>query len=40
VDTNRVTILADDGSVEPLPLMSKIEVAQRIIDRISERLAG
>ena len=36
VDTNRVTFVAADGE-EPLPLMSKAEVAERIVDRI-ERL--
>ena len=33
VDTNRVTFVAADGE-EPLPLMSKAEVAERIVDRI------
>jgi len=31
VDTNRVTLIAADGTVTPLPLMSKDEVAKRII---------
>jgi len=34
VDTNRVTLLARDGSEEALPLLSKDEVAGRIWDRI------
>jgi phosphopantothenoylcysteine decarboxylase/phosphopantothenate--cysteine ligase len=34
VDTNRVTILDADGGVEELPLLSKYEVAQRILDRL------
>jgi phosphopantothenoylcysteine decarboxylase/phosphopantothenate--cysteine ligase len=34
VDTNRVTLLAGDGSVETLPLMTKAEVAERILDRV------
>jgi phosphopantothenoylcysteine decarboxylase/phosphopantothenate--cysteine ligase len=34
VDTNRVTLLAGDGSVEVLPLMTKAEVADRILDRV------
>jgi phosphopantothenoylcysteine decarboxylase/phosphopantothenate--cysteine ligase len=34
VDTNRVTLLAGDGSVEVLPLMTKAEVAERILDRV------
>jgi len=36
-DTNRVTLLGADGSIEELPLMSKIEVAEAIFDTI-ERL--
>ena len=32
-DTNVVTILSRDGTVEPLPLMSKGEVADRILDK-------
>ena len=31
-DTNRVTFLAPDGSIEELPLMSKADVAERIVD--------
>ena len=38
VETNRVTILAADGSMEELPLLPKDEVAERILDRVSERL--
>ncbi len=37
VDTNRVTLLAADGSIEELPLMSKIEVAETIFDRLLKR---
>lgn len=37
-DTNRVTIIGDDGSTEALPLMSKREVADAILDRIEARL--
>lgn len=37
-DTNRVTLLAADGSVEPLPLMSKAETADAILDRIEALL--
>ena len=33
-DTNRVTILDRSGSVEELPLLSKREVADRILDRV------
>jgi phosphopantothenoylcysteine decarboxylase/phosphopantothenate--cysteine ligase len=40
VDTNRVTLLARDGTVIPLPLMSKGEVADRLLDWIEKaRLA-
>jgi phosphopantothenoylcysteine decarboxylase/phosphopantothenate--cysteine ligase len=34
VDTNRVTLLMADGSVEELPLMSKTEVAGAILDKV------
>ncbi|HEX3428928.1 MAG TPA: bifunctional phosphopantothenoylcysteine decarboxylase/phosphopantothenate--cysteine ligase CoaBC [Candidatus Limnocylindrales bacterium] len=37
-DTNRVTILAADGSREALPLLSKREVAERILDRVAAAL--
>jgi len=40
VDTNRVTLLADDGSVETLPLMSKAEVAEQVVARVAARLVG
>jgi phosphopantothenoylcysteine decarboxylase/phosphopantothenate--cysteine ligase len=33
-DTNRVTILASDGGRDELPLLSKREVAERILDRV------
>jgi phosphopantothenoylcysteine decarboxylase / phosphopantothenate---cysteine ligase len=35
VDTNRVTILDYKGGIEELPLMTKYEVAQRILDRVA-----
>jgi phosphopantothenoylcysteine decarboxylase / phosphopantothenate---cysteine ligase len=38
VDTNRVTIIDKAGRVEELPLMSKREVAERILDRVGELL--
>jgi phosphopantothenoylcysteine decarboxylase / phosphopantothenate---cysteine ligase len=38
-DTNRVTIVSRDGEVEALPLMSKAEVADAILDRV-ERLSS
>jgi phosphopantothenoylcysteine decarboxylase/phosphopantothenate--cysteine ligase len=34
VDTNRVTLIYADGAVEDLPLMSKIEVAQVILEKL------
>jgi phosphopantothenoylcysteine decarboxylase/phosphopantothenate--cysteine ligase len=34
VDTNRVTIVASDGTEESLPLMSKRDVAEAILDRV------
>ena len=36
VDTNRVTIISRGGKAESLPLMSKREVADRILDRVME----
>ena len=38
-DTNRVTFIARDGASEPLPLLTKHEVAERLLDRI-EALLG
>jgi phosphopantothenoylcysteine decarboxylase/phosphopantothenate--cysteine ligase len=38
VDTNRITILYKDGQQEELPLMSKREVAEIILDRVEEML--
>jgi len=35
VDTNRVTVLAADGQVEALPLMTKFEVAEQILRRVA-----
>ena len=40
VDTNRVTILGKDGSEEALPLRSKVEVADEILDRVEKVLRG
>jgi phosphopantothenoylcysteine decarboxylase/phosphopantothenate--cysteine ligase len=39
VDTNRVTILAPGADPEELPLMSKHELAEEILDRVGKRLA-
>ena len=36
-DTNIVTIMGRDGEREELPMMDKLEVADRILDRIKER---
>ncbi len=38
VETNRVVLLAPDGSSESLPLMTKFEVAERIIERVATLL--
>ena len=37
-DTNRVTILTADGSSEALPMLSKRDVADRLLDRVARRL--
>ncbi len=38
VETNRVTLLFADGRSEALPLMSKSEVAETIIERVAALL--
>jgi phosphopantothenoylcysteine decarboxylase/phosphopantothenate--cysteine ligase len=38
VDTNRVVILGKDGVKEELPLLSKAEVAQRVLEKVVELL--
>lgn len=38
VDTNRVTFLTADGEPEALPLLSKNEVAEQLLDRVEARL--
>ena len=40
VDTNRVTMLARDGTRTDLPLLPKSEVADAILDRVVELLDG
>jgi len=40
VDTNKVTLISRDGKIESLPLMSKREVADRILDRVVGMLDG
>jgi len=39
-ETNRVTLLDRDGGAETLPLMSKTEVAARVVDRVIAALTG
>ena len=38
VDTNRVTLISRDGKVEELPLLSKRDVADRLLDKVVELL--
>ncbi len=40
VDTNRVTILSRGGKSDDLPIMSKGDVAERLLDRVQEILGG
>ncbi len=40
VDTNRVTILARNGEPAVLPLLSKADVADAILDRVEATLRG
>ncbi len=40
VDTNVVTLIDRDGAAQDLPKMSKREVADRILDRVKEKLKG
>jgi phosphopantothenoylcysteine decarboxylase/phosphopantothenate--cysteine ligase len=40
VDTNRVTLIAPGGAAEELPLMSKADVADAILDRVEAMLSG
>lgn len=40
VDTNRVTLLFPDGRTDPLPLMSKDEVAAAVMQQVAERIAA
>jgi phosphopantothenoylcysteine decarboxylase/phosphopantothenate--cysteine ligase len=39
-DTNRVTIVFPDGREDALPLLSKREVADEVLDRVEEILRG
>ena len=38
-DTNRVTLIGADGTIDELPLLSKYEVGHRILDRVAAILA-
>jgi phosphopantothenoylcysteine decarboxylase/phosphopantothenate--cysteine ligase len=40
VDTNRVVLLDTWGETEPLPLLSKSEVARRVIERVGGLLSA
>jgi len=40
VDTNKVTIIDNKGNADNLPLLTKREVADRILDRVGELLTG
>ena len=40
VDTNKVTLIDKNGNVEELPLMSKREVADRVLDRVAGLFTG
>ena len=40
VDTNRVTLIGRDGKAEALPLLSKREVADAILDRVERLVHG
>lgn len=39
VDTNRVLLVAKDGKVDELPLLSKEEVAQKVLERVVDLLS-
>jgi len=40
VDTNKVTLISRDGKIESLPLLTKREVADRVLDRVVELLGS
>jgi phosphopantothenoylcysteine decarboxylase/phosphopantothenate--cysteine ligase len=40
VETNRITVVDPAGTVEELPLLSKREAADRLLDRIEDRLGN
>ena len=37
-DTNRVTLIGRNGEAESLPLLTKVEVAERVLDKVVELL--
>jgi phosphopantothenoylcysteine decarboxylase/phosphopantothenate--cysteine ligase len=39
-DTNRVVVIDGSGKTDPWPVMSKIEVASRLVDRIMDQATG
>ncbi len=39
-DTNEVTLISREGEAAPLPLLSKEEVAEKVLDRVTELLAA
>jgi phosphopantothenoylcysteine decarboxylase/phosphopantothenate--cysteine ligase len=40
VDTNRVTLVGADGAAQSLPQMTKVEVAEIVLDRVVQLLSG
>jgi len=40
IDTNKVTIIDRKGNVSEIPLMSKIGVAEKILDKVIEFKRG
>jgi phosphopantothenoylcysteine decarboxylase/phosphopantothenate--cysteine ligase len=40
VDTNRVTFIRAEGEAQSLPLLSKADVAARVIEHVVARLSG
>lgn len=40
VDTNRVTVIGRNGKQDDLELMSKSDLAERLLDRVEEELSG
>jgi phosphopantothenoylcysteine decarboxylase/phosphopantothenate--cysteine ligase len=40
VDTNRVTLIDNEGNEERLELMSKVDLAEVLLDRVEARLNG